>query len=215
MKIACNIDRTRYREKPEPEQIRKIQCNLETPQEIDVQDLFSVICSGGSFRTAAIRGNSDKGFISQQLFAVDIDNAKDKAPIPEADRLTPEQAIDRARAAGLTPNFIYPTFSDSPALRKYRILFLLDVPIIEIGLRGRIADYITNVFGVAADSKCRNPARLFFGTDKPPILTNIDNINQIERIIPLLQDKPKAEPKTRPGTSRNIRKKPRGKVILI
>ena len=62
-----------------------------------MQDLFGVICSGGSFRTAAISGNSDKGFISQQLFAVDIDNAKDKAPIPEADRLTPEQAIDRAR----------------------------------------------------------------------------------------------------------------------
>ena len=77
MKIVCNIDRTQYRAKPEPEQIRKIQCNLETPQEIDVQDLFGVICSGGSFRTAAISGNSDKGFISQQLFAVDIDNAKE------------------------------------------------------------------------------------------------------------------------------------------
>lgn len=208
MKIVCNIDRTQYRAKPEPEQIRKIQCNLETPQEIDVQDLFGVICSGGSFRTAAISGNSDKGFISQQLFAVDIDNAKDKAPIPEADRLTPEQAIDRARAAGLTPNFIYPTFSDSPELRKYRILFLLDIPIIETELRGRIADYITNVFGVAADSKCRNPARLFFGTDKPPILTNTDDINKLERIIPLLPDKPKTEPKTKPKT----RRKPTAKL---
>ncbi|MCM1181242.1 MAG: hypothetical protein NC347_13360 [Clostridium sp.] len=194
MKIVCNIDRTQYRAKPEPEQIRKIQCNLETPQEIDVQDLFSVICSGGSFRTAAIRGNSDKDFISQQLFAVDIDNAKDKEPIAESDRLTPGQAISKARAAGLTPNFIYPTFSDSPALRKYRILFLLDIPIIETGLRGRIADYITSIFGVAADSKCRNPARLFFGTDKPPILTDTDHINHIADIERLLPDIPMKEP---------------------
>ena len=65
----------------------------------------------------------------------------------------------RARAAGLTPNFIYPTFSDSPALRKYRILFLLDIPIIETELRGRIADYITNVFGVAADTPAAGQAQ--------------------------------------------------------
>lgn len=159
-----------------------------------MQDLFRLICSGGSFRTAAIDGNSDKGFISQQVFAVDIDNAKDKEPIPEGERLTPEQAIERARAAGLTPNFIYPTFSDSPALRKYRILFLLDIPIIENELRGRIADYITNIFGTAADSKCRNPARLFFGTDKPPILTDTDHINHIADIERLLPDAPKKEP---------------------
>lgn len=200
MKIVCNIDRTQYRAKPEPEQIRKIQCNLERPQEIEVQDLFRLICSGGSFRTAAINGNSDKGFISQQIFAVDIDNAKDKEPIPQSERLTPEQAIGRAKAAGLTPNFIYPTFSDSPALRKYRILFLLDIPIIEYELRGKIADYITSIFGNAADSKCRNPARLFFGTDKPPILTDTDHINHIadiERLLPEISKKEPPKPKAK------------------
>ncbi len=194
MRILCNVDRTPYRAKPEPEQIRKIQCNLETPQEISVQDLFDVICSGGSFRPAAIRGNSDSGFISQQIFAVDIDNAKSKDPIPEADRLTPQEAISRARAAGLKPNFIYPTFSDSPELRKYRILFLLDVPIIEPELRSRVADYITDIFGIAADGKCKNPARLFFGTDKPPILTDTDHINRIQDIERLLPDRPAQKP---------------------
>lgn len=185
----CNIDRTQYRAKPEPEQIRKIQCNLETPQEIDVQDLFGVICSGGSFRAAAINGKSDSGFLSQQIFGADIDN-----DTSEAERLTPEQAIDRARSAGLTPNFIYPTFSDKKELRKFRVLFLIDVPIIETELRNRIADYVTDVFGTAADSKCRNPARLFFGTDKPPILTDTKKINRLEDIIALLPNVPKTEP---------------------
>lgn len=207
MKILCNVDRTRYRAKPEPEQIERIQCNLEKPQEIEVEELFSIICSGGSFRTAAIKGKSDKGFISQQIFAVDIDNAKDKEPIPESDRLTPEQAVEKARAAGLTANFIYPTFSDRPALRKFRVLFLLDIPINETELRSRVADYITNLFGAAADNKCRNPARLFFGTDKPPILTNTEEINCIERIIPLLPDKPKIEPKAKPKANIKARAK--------
>lgn len=194
MKILCNVDKTRYRAKPEPEQIERIQCNLEKPQEIEVEELFSIICSGGSFRTAAIKGKSDKGFISQQIFAVDIDNAKDKEPIPEKDRLTPEQAAERARAAGLTANFVYPTFSDSPALRKFRVLFLLDTPIAEVELRNRVADYITDLFGSAADSKCRNPARLFFGTDKPPILTNTEEINCLERIKSLLPETSKIKP---------------------
>lgn len=188
------MDRTRYRAKPEPEQIRKIQFSLEKPQGIETEELFSIICSGGSFRTAAINGSSDKGFISQQIFAVDIDNAKDKSPLPERERLTPEQAVEMAKAAGLTANFIYPTFSDSPALRKFRVLFLLDMPISEAELRSQVADYITNLFGAAADSKCRNPARLFFGTDKPPILTNTEEINRIERIMPLLPEAPKAKP---------------------
>ena len=191
MRIVCNVDRTKYRAKPNPEQVRKIQCNLEKSQEIEALELFNVICSGGSFRAAAIRGNSDSGFISQQIFAVDIDNAKGKEPIPESSRLTPEQAVEKARAAGLTANFIYPTFSDSLALRKFRILFLLDMPITDLELRHQVADYVTNIFGAAADSKCRNPARLFFGTDKPSILTNTEKINSIEKIMPLLPKTPK------------------------
>lgn len=198
MKMVCNMDRTSYRAKPNPEQVRKIQCNLEKPQEIEALELFNVICSGGSFMAAAIRGNSDSGFISQQIFAVDIDNAKGKEPIPESSRLTPEQAVEKARAAGLTANFIYPTFSDSPALRKFRILFLLDMPITNLELRHQVADYVTNIFGAAADSKCRNPARLFFGTDKPSILTNTEEINNIEKIMPLLPKTPKIEPKAKP-----------------
>lgn len=198
MRILCSVDRTQYRAKPGPEQIRRIQCNLEKPQDIEAEELFGIICSGGSFRTAAINGKSDSGFISQQIFAVDVDNARDKEPIPESDRLTPGQAVERARAAGLTANFVYPTFSDSPALRKFRVLFLLDTPIAEVELRNRVADYITDLFGSAADSKCRNPARLFFGTDKPPILTNTEEINCLERIKSLLPNNPKIEPKSKP-----------------
>lgn len=194
VRILCNFDRTMYRAKPDPEQIKRIQCNSEKPMEVEIEDLFQLICSGGSFRASAVKGKTDKGFVSQQLFAVDIDNSKGKEPIPKNEYLTPEQAISRAKAAGLTPNFIYPTFSDSSALRKYRILFLMDTPITEHGLRGRIEDYITSIFGNAADSKCKNPARLFFGTNKPSILTDIDHTNHIAEIERLLPEIPKKEP---------------------
>lgn len=201
MVVKLNVDSVLYRAKPKGAEPGAIQNRTIRPQEIELQELFQLICQGATFRAAAIAGNSDKDFLSQQLFCVDIDNAKGKEPIPQAERLDPEQAIDRARAAGLTPNFIYPTFSDSPALRKYRVLFLLDIPIIERELRGRISDYIINIFGSAADSKCRNPARLFFGTDKPQILTDIDHINHIADIERLLPDVPKKElikPKAKP-----------------
>lgn len=191
MKIVCNADRTQYRAKPEPEQIRKIQCNLEKPMEIEVQDLFRLICSGCSFRPAAINGSCDSGFIEQSLFAVDVDNSKDKKPIAQGERLTPEQAIERARTAGLIPNFVYRTFSDSAELPKFRILFLMDKPVKDLELRKRISDYIISLFGTAADPKCGNAARLFFGSNKPPIWTDANNINclsDIERLLPAKQD---------------------------
>jgi hypothetical protein len=211
MKIVCNVDKTPYQKKPQPEQIKIIQCNMTVPQEIEIEELFQVICAGGTFRTAAINGNADKGFLSQQIFAVDVDNEKDKKAIPESDRLTPEQAMNKARAAGLKANFVYPTFSDSQKLRKFRILFILDAAIFDEDrtTRDRIADYITNIFGVAADSKCRNPARLFFGTDKPPILTDTEHINKLSDIKKLLQKIPRKEPAK--GKSKRI-VKPIGKT---
>ena len=206
MRLRCNVDRTSFGTKPGPEQIERIQCNLEKPQEIEAEELFQIICSGGSFRPAAVEGKSDKGFVSQQIFAVDLDNATGKKPVPENDRLTPEQAVERARAAGLKPNLVYPTFSDSPALRKFRVLFVMDRPVTDRLLRDRLADYVVNIFGAAADSKCRNPARLFFGTNKPPILTDVENVNRVDELMPLLPDEPPRVKKKR--TKAAVKKKP-------
>lgn len=190
MKIFLNVDNVRYPEKPTAE-AGAIQNRLTRPKEIELSNLFREICQGVTIRPAAINGKSDSDFISQQLFGADIDN--DTEP-----HLTPGTAIEKAKAAGLKPCFIYPTFSDTPEKRKFRILFVLDVPIIETELRSQISDYVTNIFGTAADSKCRNPARLFFGTDKPPILTDCEAINRLEDIIKLLPDKPKLDAQDKP-----------------
>lgn len=195
MKIVCNVDRTPHKEKPAGQQIAIIQTESAKPEEIDVQSLFNIILSGGTFRPAAINGNSDKGFLSQQIIAIDIDNSTDKKPIEPADRIAPEQAISRAEKKGLHVNFCYPTFSDSKALRKYRLLFLLDVPIYDRALRDRIADFMAGLYNPAADSKCTNPSRLFFGTDRAAILEDTDHINSLDSIISLLPDEvPKKKP---------------------
>lgn len=191
MKIKLNLDSVAYQQKPSGKETGAIQNRLVKSQDIEIGDLFREICRGVTFRPAATNGKSGFDFVSQQVFCVDIDNSHGKKPISDSERLTPEQAISKARAAGLKPNFIYPTFSDSPELRKYRILFLLDIPIIEPELRNRIADYITDIFGIAADGKCKDPARLFFGTDKPPILTDTNHINRITDIESLLPGKQK------------------------
>lgn len=195
MKIRLNIDSVSFQRKPTGAEPGAIQNRLVNPQEIELADLFREICRGVTFRPAATNGKSDFDFVSQQVFCVDIDNSHGKKPVSEPERLTPAQAIDKATAAGLKVTFCYPTFSDSDALRKCRLLFVLDEPVTDRKLQERIANHIVDIFGRAADGACTNPGRLFYGTNKSPILTDTNAINSLKEIVAGLPDKTISKPR--------------------
>ncbi|MBO6573160.1 MAG: hypothetical protein JJ958_12045 [Balneola sp.] len=69
------------------------------------------------------------------------------------------------RAYELTPNAWYPTFSDSPAKRKFRLIFFLDTFITDIDARNYLMDGLFALYP-EADRACKDPAHIFYGTNK-------------------------------------------------
>ena len=106
----------------------------------------------------------------QQLFAVDLDNVyKDKATgqkikLPDAYE-TPEKILEISQGAGLTPSIIAESFSSTPELRKYHVLFAADKPVTDISQARQVILNLQDVFG-SADEACKDPARILFGSSK-------------------------------------------------
>ncbi len=69
------------------------------------------------------------------------------------------------QAYEITPNAWYPTFSDSPAKRKFRLLFALDTFISDIEARNYLMEALIAMYP-EADKACKNPAHIFYGTNK-------------------------------------------------
>ena len=92
--------------------------------------------------------------MGQSLFGLDFDSG-----------FTPEEAIQRMQAYEITPNAWYPTFSDTPAKRKFRLLFVLDTFITDLEARNYLIDGLFAMYP-EADKACKNPAHIFYGTNK-------------------------------------------------
>lgn len=159
MKILCNYGNTKYIQKPPAAEMGKIQSELSVPGRIEIQKLADLLGHGACFRPAAIRGTHDTDFVSQQVYGLDFDNSGD-------DIIDPKQAIETAKSAGVPPSFAYLTFSSKEEKPKFRLIFCSNVAEHDIRKRDYIQRYLMGLYGNSVDSKCGNPARLFFGTDK-------------------------------------------------
>lgn len=159
MKIFCNYGNTKYTHKPPATEMGNIQSELSTPGMIEIQKLADLLGNGACFRPAAIRGTHDTDFLSQQVYGLDFDNANN-------DIIEPVQAIETAKKAGVPPSFAYLTFSSTEQKPKFRLIFCASTAERDRGKRDYIQRYLMALYGDAIDSKCGNPARLFFGTDK-------------------------------------------------
>lgn len=69
------------------------------------------------------------------------------------------------QAYDITPNAWYPTFSDRPEHRKFRLIFFLDTLLTDIDARNYLMDGLFAMYP-EADKACKNPAHLFYGTNK-------------------------------------------------
>ncbi len=103
------------------------------------------------------------------------------------------------QAYDLTPTAWYPTFSDSPGKRKFRLLFFLDTYITNIDARNYLMDGLFAMYP-EADRACKNPAHLFYGTNKPGQVLNDKALSLDLLFIVLESNKIKGG-----GRSRNIK----------
>lgn len=208
MKVLCNFSRSSYQQKPKGEQVKLVQSELSQPAEIELETLANLLVNGCNFRPAAVKGMSDSGFISQQIYGLDFDNTEDESVI------TPEDAIIQAKKKGINPAFVYSTFSNSEEKPKFRMIFLLNSPISDLNERNRVQNGLMKHFEKYIDVKCSNPARVFYGSqskkllyaDFEAILTKESVLNGIsEEITPARQPpKPKAKQKRPARTQKTL-----------
>jgi len=92
------------------------------------------------------------------------------------DGLSPKEAVERIQAYDITPNGWYPTFSDTPEKRKFRLVFFLDTLITNMDARNYLMDSLFEMYP-EADAACKNPAHFFYGTNKRGAVLNTDVIS--------------------------------------
>lgn len=149
--IECMVHLERFNEKPNKFQIGSIQNNMH-PETIQIEYLAESLVNGASFKPGVlIGGRSKDNWVRQQLFGLDFD---DGTPI----EISYRKAID----LGLTPIFMYTTFSHTSEHHKYRMIFCADEVITDGNKRDKLQATLMGIMG-DIDKVCFNRDRLFFG----------------------------------------------------
>ena len=175
MKIFLSLYRKRYHAKPDKRETARIQkYNCLKPSKVELSELIALIEQGCTFRPCAVNGSGDRGFISGQLVGIDIDNEVKKTPLSPDRQLKLEDAIAESKEQGFYPVFAYRTFSAKPLHDKFRIVFCLDRAVTDPHQWKHVYGKLAAVFGTYPDPACKNPSRVFFGTDKKADYTDLE-----------------------------------------
>jgi hypothetical protein len=154
-KYEITMDPREWRSKPTEEEKKSITRNLTIQTGITINQfskLVSAPCShtwsGGLFK--GFRSNNT--WEKQSVFALDFDKGK----------ITIEGVYSRLKELGIVPQLWYSTFSDSPELRKFRVVIFLDTPIMDKGIHKLIISSLFSLFP-EVDDVCKDASRYFFG----------------------------------------------------
>lgn len=152
------LDNTNFDRKPTSKETASINNRLNHLfTQITVEDFAAQVTSpnGKSYCPANFNGSrSNENWISQQVFALDFDN--DKTII------TFDAVLAKLNDYGLNCTFAYNTFSSTPDLPKFRVIFQTDL-ITDLNERNAIQFGLIELFKANVDISCKDPARLYFG----------------------------------------------------
>lgn len=162
------------RKKPDGNTVGYIQNRFESFT-TDLETLKYHLELGCTFKPAFLIGSKSDDWISQQMFAMDFDSG-----------ITIDDAIKKCREHGLIPNAYYESFSSSPELIKFRLLFVLSKPITDFDYAEKCRYALMEIFK-GCDVSCKDATRMFFGTDKKFFI--IDSpVNDLESFVEIIDD---------------------------
>ena len=114
--------------------------------------MADALCHGASFKPGVlVGGNKAENWYQQQLFGLDFD-----------DGIRIEEAYNKVISLGITPCFMYTTFSHKEEHHKFRMIFCNDNVITDGNIRDRLQATLMGIIG-GIDEVCFNRDRLFFG----------------------------------------------------
>ena len=149
--IKCMYFNYRFKEKPQGKQCGWVQKSL-TQVNITIENLADALVHGASFKPGVLAGgNKAENWIEQQLFGLDFD-----------DGIRIEEAYNKVISLGITPCFMYTTFSHKEEHHKFRMIFCNDTVITDGNIRDKLQATLMGTIG-GIDEVCFNRDRLFFG----------------------------------------------------
>lgn len=141
----------RFKDKPQGKQCGWVQKSL-TQVNITIENLADALVHGASFKPGVLAGgNKAENWIEQQLFGLDFD-----------DGIRIEEAYNKVISLGITPCFMYTTFSHKEEHHKFRMIFCNDAVITDGNIRDKLQATLMGTIG-GIDEVCFNRDRLFFG----------------------------------------------------
>ena len=175
-KIKCMYFDHRFQEKPQGKQCGWVQNSLKQT-EISISNLADALCHGASFKPGVLAGgNRSENWVEQQLFGLDFD-----------DGIKIEDAYNKVISLGITPCFMYTTFSHKEEHHKFRMIFCNDSVITDGKLRDRLQATLMGIVG-GIDEVCFNRDRLFFGGKGQTVIHPDYNSRRSRRIFNLLRN---------------------------
>ncbi|OYQ62309.1 hypothetical protein B9G53_22835 [Pseudanabaena sp. SR411] len=168
------LDNTQYQSKPTD--IGAINNRIVNhPKDIDIIEFSNQITTpnGKSWIPAYLEGaRKNDAWKSQSVFALDFDNKNPKTKSQVASPLSFEQVLERLKDYGLDCAFAYTTFSHADNWHKYRVVFQINEPVVDKGVRDAIQNALMIIFP-ECDKGCKDASRIFFG-GKDIIYTDYD-----------------------------------------
>lgn len=170
--IKCMYFNHRFKDKPQGKQCGWVQKSL-TQVNITIENLANALVHGASFKPGVLAGgNKAENWIEQQLFGLDFD-----------DGIRIEEAYNKVISLGITPCFMYTTFSHKEEHHKFRMIFCNDTVITDGNIRDKLQATLMGIIG-GIDEVCFNRDRLFFGGKGHTVLyPNYDTRINAESII--------------------------------
>lgn len=155
IKYDITIDPRKWNHKPTKKEAATITKNLIIQTGLTINHFaqvvtppYSLTWSGGLF--SGTRSNIN--WLKQSVFALDFDKGT----------LTIEEIYSRLKDIGVNPQLWYTSFSDSPSLRKFRVVIFLDTPVTDEKIHKMIYRSLFSIFP-DADEGCKDTSRNFYG----------------------------------------------------
>ena len=125
--------------------------NTKTKVQTDPLTFAELMLQGRTWCPATFNGGrSNANWTSQSVFALDFDSG-----------ILPEVIIARCQSLDLIPNVVYTSFSDSQELRKFRLVFFIDM-IIKTQEKAKELQLTLMELFPECDASCKDYARMFF-----------------------------------------------------
>ena len=162
--MRLNIDTRAFKQKPASNEVRGVAARTKAKKQVmdlSVKRLVKAISLGYSFTVGEMNGTRAKDWISQQVFAVDVDNDD-----PEQEILTIEKAKDILKKHNINYSFIYESFSSTDEKPKFRVIAIAREVVRDPLIAIQMNKGLISIFK-QADNKCHNLDRLYYGTNKP------------------------------------------------